>query len=42
MVGKVLLIYFVMKCSMWTVVVSRAGLNDVRSIPSQYAILVRF
>ena len=35
MVDKVLLIIFVMKCAMWKVVLSRARLNDVRSITSQ-------
>ena len=42
MVDKVLLINFVMKCAMWTVVVSRACLNYVRSITSQFDIWVRF
>ena len=34
----VLLMNFVTKCTMWTVVVSRARLNSVRSISSQSAI----
>ena len=38
MAGKVLLVHFVMKCAMWTVVVSRACLNYVRSITSQFDI----
>ena len=42
MVEKVLLIPFVMKFTMWTVVLSGACLNDVSSIPSQYDMWVRF
>ena len=41
MVGRVLLMYFMMKCAMWTTVVSRDRLNYVRSIPSQSAVWVR-
>ena len=42
MVWKVLLIHSEMKCVMWTVVISCACLNDVRSIPPQYSMWVRF
>ena len=42
MVGRVLLIHFVMKCAMCKVVVSCACLNDVRSILSQSDVWVRF
>ena len=35
MLDKVLFAHFVMMCAMWNIVVSRARLNDVRSIPSQ-------
>ena len=38
MVGRVLLMYFMMKCSMWKVVVSCACLNDVRSISPHPAV----
>ena len=41
-VDNVLLIYLVMKCAMWTVVVSRARLNDVRLIPYQSTMRVSF
>ena len=37
MLYKVLLIHYLMKCSIWTVVLYRAHLNDVRSFPSQSA-----
>ena len=42
MVVSVLLMHLLMKCSMWTVVVSHARLNNIRSISSQYDVWVRF
>ena len=36
-VGKLLLVHFVMKCAIYTAVVSCDILNDVRSIPSKYS-----
>ena len=41
-VGRVFLMHFMMKCSMWAVVISRARLNNVRSISSQSTVWVRF
>ena len=38
MVGRVLLMHFVMNFAMWAVVVSCARLNDVRSISSYSAV----
>ena len=42
MVDRVLLMHFVTKCAMWTVVVSCAHLKDVRSISPQSTVWVRF
>ena len=42
MVKKVLLIHFVMKCSMWMVVVSFACLKDLGLINSQSIMQVKF
>ena len=42
MVAKVLLIHFVVKFAMWTVVASRARLNYLRSIASQSSMWVKF
>ena len=42
MVSRVLLMHFVMKCSMWMVVVSRDRLNNVISISTQYSMWFRF
>ena len=42
MVIRVLLMYFVMKCDMWELVVSCDCLKDVRLISSQSAVGVRF
>ena len=41
-VGRVLLMHFTMKCSMWAVVVSRDCLNNLGSISSQSDVWVRF
>ena len=35
MVGKVLIMHFVMKCDMWMVVVSQDCLNNIGSMSSQ-------
>ena len=42
MLERVLLIHFVMKCDIWTIFLSRACSNGVRSISSQSAIWVIF
>ena len=42
MVGRVFIMYLVMNCDMWTVVVSRAHLNYISSVLSQYNERVRF
>ena len=41
MVGRMLLMHFVMKCAIWKVLVSCARLKDVRSISSQSSLWVR-
>ena len=42
MVGRVLLVHFLMKCDMWTVVVSRDFFHNVRSTSSQSDVWVKF
>ena len=37
MVDMMLLIHLLMKCDIWTLVLSHDGSNDVRSIPSQFS-----